>query len=117
MYPALLGRQDLFDLRLRPNQFREDVRLVERNRGEPRRWKEPIVRFAFTFSESRRLIWIREDIVEALESGEDITITPSERYAYMALLPRHWGKICAATREDIEYDTKHEDPPVMPERF
>ncbi|GJW11134.1 serine/arginine repetitive matrix protein 1 isoform X1 [Tanacetum coccineum] len=114
-YPDLLGHGHLFGLRLGPKQFRKDVRRVEENRGDPRRWKEPIARFAFTFSESGRFIWIREDLGDAFDSGEDIVIESGGRHGYMARLPRRWSEICEAAREEIENDTKFEDPPVMSE--
>ncbi|GJS39916.1 RNA-directed DNA polymerase, eukaryota, partial [Tanacetum coccineum] len=75
-------------------KHRGDALLVERSRGQPVRWKRLISRFAITFSES--VIWIKEDLGAAFDSGKDIEIRGN--YKYIATLPEG-GKIYAKQQE------------------
>nr|GEW99710.1 hypothetical protein [Tanacetum cinerariifolium] len=60
--------------------------IVQDTQAEPLLWKKPIVRFTNAFSEYARLLWIREYVNGAFESGNDIQI--AGRHSYIPDLAR-----------------------------
>nr|GEV67601.1 hypothetical protein [Tanacetum cinerariifolium] len=79
-------KDNLLGLCLGPNSLFNDALRVQDIQAKPLLWKKPIVRFTITFSESARLLWIREDVNGAFESGNDIQI--SGRHSYIPDLAR-----------------------------
>nr|GEU96725.1 hypothetical protein [Tanacetum cinerariifolium] len=111
-------KDNLLGLCLGPNSLFNDALKVPDTQAEPLLCKNPIVHFANTFSESARLLWIREDVNGAFESGSDIQI--ARRQSYIPDLAKKWGKVYAtAERRKIKgkmcIDTTDSDPPEQTE--